>query len=52
MASANELALSHGLHATDQVSVRVTSGEQVALTMAGIRNTPPRELGGLKVSRH
>jgi phosphomannomutase len=45
-----QLALSHGLHATDQVSVRVTSGEQVALTMAGIRNTPPSELGGLKVS--
>jgi phosphomannomutase len=44
-----ELALIHGLHTTDQVSVRVTSGEQVALTMAGIRNTPPSELGGLKV---
>jgi phosphomannomutase len=44
-----ELALSHGLHATDQVSVRVTNGEQVALTMAGIRNNPPSELGGLKV---
>jgi phosphomannomutase len=47
----DELALTHGLHATDQVSVRVTSSEQVAVTMAGIRNSPPMELGGLSVSR-
>ena len=46
----DELAKSHGLHATDQVSVRVTSSEQVAETMAGIRISPPTELGGLKVS--
>ena len=47
----DELALAHGLHATDQVSVRVTSSDQVALTMAGIRNTPPTKFGGLQVSR-
>jgi phosphomannomutase len=46
----DELALTHGLHVTDQVSIRVTSGEQVSLTMAGIRNTPPSVLGGLQVS--
>ena len=46
----DELALSHGLHATDQVSVRVTSSDQVALTMAGIRNTPPTKFGSLQVS--
>ena len=46
-----ELALIHGLHTTDQVSVRVTSSEQVALTMAAIRSTPPTQLGGLRVSR-
>ena len=46
----NELALAHGLHATDQVSVRVTSSDQVALTMAGIRNTPPTKFGDLQVS--
>jgi phosphomannomutase len=46
----DELALSHGLHATDQVSVRVTSSEQVAVTMAAIRSTPPIDLGGLQVS--
>jgi len=46
----DELALAHGLHATDQVSVRVTSSDQVALIMAGIRNTPPTKFGGLQVS--
>lgn len=46
----DELALAHGLHATDQVSVRVTSSDQVALTMAGIRNTPPTKFGSLQVS--
>jgi phosphomannomutase len=46
----DELSLSHGLHATDQVSVRVTSNEQVAVTMSAIRNNPPSELGGLQVS--
>jgi len=47
----DELSLSHGLHATDQVSVRVTSSDQVAITMAGIRNNPPALFGGLQVSR-
>ena len=46
----DDLAMAHGLHATDQVSVRVTNSEQVAITMAGIRNNPPSELGGLQVS--
>ena len=44
------LALSHGLHVTDQVSVRVTSTEQVSVTMSGIRSTPPTKLGGLSVN--
>jgi phosphomannomutase len=46
-----ELALAHGLHATDQVTVRVTSSEQVAQVMGGIRSAPPTELGGMKVHR-
>ena len=45
----DELAMEHGLHATDQVSVRVTNSEQVVVTMAEIRNNPPSELGGLQV---
>lgn len=47
----DDLAVVHGLHATDQVSIRVTSSEQVNVTMAGIRSNPPRELGGLSVIR-
>jgi len=46
----DELSLSHGLHATDQVSVRVTNTDQVTVTMAGIRNNPPKLFGGLQVS--
>jgi phosphomannomutase len=47
----DDLAVVHGLHATDQVSIRVTSSEQVNVTMAGIRSNPPGELGGLSVIR-
>jgi phosphomannomutase len=46
----DELSLSHGLHATDQISVRVTNTDQVTVTMAGIRNNPPKLFGGLQVS--
>lgn len=47
----DELSLAHGLHATEQVSVRVTSTEQVGVTMAGIRSNPPAALGNLQVER-
>lgn len=47
----DDLAHAHGLHATDQVSIRVTSSEQVNVTMAGIRSNPPGKLGGLSVIR-
>ena len=46
----DELSLAHGLHATEQVSVRVTSSEQVAVTMAGIRSNPPALFGGFQVN--
>lgn len=45
----DELALVHGLHVTNQVSIRVTSSEQVAKTMLGIRSNPPKQLGELEV---
>ena len=45
----DELALLHGLHETNQVSIRVTSSEQVAKTMRGIRSNPPKQLGELQV---
>ncbi len=46
----DKLAKAHGLHVTDQVSVRVTSTEQVANTMSRIRTNPPKQLGELLVS--
>jgi phosphomannomutase len=44
-----ELAKAFGLHATDQVSIRVTSSAQVVKTMLGIRNNPPKQIGNLQV---
>ncbi|MGI8986180.1 MAG: phospho-sugar mutase [Nocardioidaceae bacterium] len=44
-----ELAVEHGLHATDQLSVRVTDLSLIAATMARFRSAPPRSLGGLAV---
>ena len=47
----NELALTHGHHATDQVVVRVTETPQVGVVMSGLRTSPPKLLGGMAVSR-
>ena len=44
-----KLAKEFGLHATDQVSIRVTSSAQVTETMLGIRTNPPKQLGELQV---
>ena len=43
--------LEHGLHATDQLSVRVGDLRLIAAAMARLRATPPSELGGLAVER-
>ncbi len=45
----DDIALAHGLHATDQLSVRVTDLGEIAAAMARLRATPPTELGGLPV---
>jgi len=45
----DDLALAHGLHATDQLSVRVTDLGEIAAAMARLRATPPQSLGGLPV---
>jgi phosphomannomutase len=47
----DDLALAHGLHATDQVSVRVTDLAQIAAAMDRLRAAPPTSLGGLAVER-
>jgi phosphomannomutase len=45
----DDLALAHGLHATDQLSVRVTDLTRIAAAMDQLRSAPPTSLGGLRV---
>ncbi|MFI1885663.1 phospho-sugar mutase [Streptomyces jumonjinensis] len=46
----DELALTHGLHATDQLSVRVRDLDVIANAMSALRARPPVELAGLSVT--
>ncbi|MFF0741203.1 phospho-sugar mutase [Streptomyces sp. NPDC004111] len=45
----DELAVTHGLHATDQLSVRVEDLSVIANAMARLRSAPPTHLAGLAV---
>jgi phosphomannomutase len=45
----DEIARAYGLHATDQLSVRVTDLSRIADVMALLRADPPDRLGGLAV---
>ena len=45
----DELALAHGLHATDQLAVRVADLRLIADAMARLREQPPVALAGLRV---
>ncbi|MFD3549038.1 phospho-sugar mutase [Streptomyces sp. NPDC058655] len=45
----DDLALAHGLHATDQLSVRVSDLSVIASAMARLRAEPPVSLAGLRV---
>ncbi|HET6152069.1 MAG TPA: phospho-sugar mutase [Marmoricola sp.] len=47
----DDIAREHGLHATDQLSVRFDDLAQIPATMARLRNAPPASLGGLAVER-
>ena len=47
----DEIARTYGLHATDQLSVRVTDLSLITEAMAALRGTPPTSLGGLAVQR-
>ena len=47
----DELAVTHGLHATDQLSVRVDDLSLIADAMRRLRAEPPTVLGGLTVKR-
>ncbi|MFJ2175590.1 phospho-sugar mutase [Streptomyces sp. NPDC087851] len=46
----DELSVAHGLHATDQLSVRVQDLSLIADAMRRLREHPPAELAGLRVS--
>lgn len=45
----DDLAREHGLHATDQVSVRVSDLSLISDAMQQLRTSPPSSLGGLQV---
>jgi phosphomannomutase len=47
----DDIAREHGLHATDQLSVRVTDLGLIAAAMERLRSAPPTTLGGLEVLR-
>ncbi len=47
----DDLAIAYGLHATDQLSVRVDDVSLIADAMARLRAEPPNEVGGLQVER-
>ncbi|MFE0676852.1 phospho-sugar mutase [Streptomyces sp. NPDC058867] len=47
----DDLAVEHGLHATDQLSVRVEDLSVIADAMSRLRERPPAALAGLAVTR-
>ncbi|MES5816613.1 phospho-sugar mutase [Streptomyces sp. RG80] len=47
----DDLAVEHGLHATDQLSVRVEDLSVIADAMRRLREQPPTELAGLAIAK-
>ncbi|MCW8377794.1 phospho-sugar mutase [Streptomyces justiciae] len=47
----DDLAVEHGLHATDQLSVRVEDLSVIANAMRQLREQPPSELAGLAITK-
>jgi phosphomannomutase len=47
----DDIAREHGLHATDQLSVRFSDLDQIPATRALLREHPPTSLGGLRVEQ-
>jgi phosphomannomutase len=47
----DDIATDHGLHATDQVSVRVSDLAEIGAAMDRLRSNPPQQLGGLAVEQ-
>jgi phosphomannomutase len=46
----DDLAVEHGVHLTDQVSLRVNDLSLIGKLMAGLRQSPPTELGDVAVT--
>jgi phosphomannomutase len=46
----DDLARTHGVHATDQLSVRVQDLSLIAASMRRLRAAPPQQLGGAEVT--
>jgi len=47
----DDLAVEHGLHATDQLSVRVQDLSLITEAMRRLREHPPTELAGLRITK-
>ncbi|MGA5313557.1 phospho-sugar mutase [Streptomyces pseudogriseolus] len=47
----DDLAVEHGLHSTDQLSVRVKDLGLIAAAMRRLREQPPTELAGLRITK-
>ncbi|MDX2544064.1 phospho-sugar mutase [Streptomyces sp. WI04-05B] len=47
----DDIAVEHGLHATDQLSVRVEDLSVIANAMSRLRERPPTHLAGLAITR-
>ena len=47
----DDLAVAHGVHATDSFAVRVTDVDRIATVMARLRGTPPASVAGTDVTR-
>jgi phosphomannomutase len=47
----DDIAISHGVHATDSFSVRVTDLAQIGVLMSRLRESPPTTVAGMAVSR-
>ena len=46
----DDLARAHGVHATDQLSVRVAEAEEIGRMMRSLRSSPPATLAGAAVT--
>ena len=47
----DDLALAHGVHATDALSVRVADLSLIGTVMQRLRSAPPAQIGGVEVRR-